>query len=159
MQFYKTFTWFESQVYKTKYAYSSLVSISYLLQPYFFLCLIGNHLFLNFIFILLLFTLKVTYRTSLVVQWMGIHLPMQGIQVQSLVREDFTCHGSTKPVWHNYWAQLLQVLKHRSLRACVPQQERPPQWEACAPQLESGLRSLELKKACMEQRRPSAASK
>ena len=34
-------------------------------------------------------SLKVTYRTSLVVQWMGIHLPMQGIQVQSLVREDF----------------------------------------------------------------------
>ena len=27
-------------------------------------------------------------RTSLVVQWLRIHLPMQGTQVQSLVREE-----------------------------------------------------------------------
>ena len=35
---------------------------------------------------------------SLVVQRIGIHLPMQGTQVQSLVREDSTCGGATKPV-------------------------------------------------------------
>ena len=40
--------------------------------------------------------------TSLVVQWLRIHLPMQGIRVQSLVREDLTCHGATKPMHHNY---------------------------------------------------------
>ena len=40
--------------------------------------------------------------TSLVVQWLRIHLPMQGTWVQSLVREDPTCHGATKPVRHNY---------------------------------------------------------
>ena len=39
---------------------------------------------------------------SLVAQWLRIHLPMQGTRVQALVREDPTCHGTTKPVCHNY---------------------------------------------------------
>ena len=42
--------------------------------------------------------------TSLVVQWLRIHLPMQETRVQSLVREDPTCPGGTKPMAHNYWA-------------------------------------------------------
>ena len=42
------------------------------------------------------------WRTSLVAQWLRIHLPMQGTRVQALVREDPTCHGATKPVRHNY---------------------------------------------------------
>ena len=41
-------------------------------------------------------------RTSLVVQWMGVHLPMQETQVGSLVQEDSTCHRATQPVNHNY---------------------------------------------------------
>ena len=40
--------------------------------------------------------------TSLVTQWLRIRLPMQGTQVQALVREDPTCHGATKPVRNNY---------------------------------------------------------
>ena len=40
--------------------------------------------------------------TSLVMQWLRIHLPMQGTRVRALVREDPTCHGATKPVRHNY---------------------------------------------------------
>ena len=36
--------------------------------------------------------------TSLVAQWIRIHLPMQGTWVQSLVQEDSTCHKATKPV-------------------------------------------------------------
>ena len=40
--------------------------------------------------------------TFLVAQWLRIHLPMQGTWVQSLVLEDPTCHGATKPVRHNY---------------------------------------------------------
>ncbi|KAJ8780909.1 hypothetical protein J1605_000952 [Eschrichtius robustus] len=40
--------------------------------------------------------------TSLVAQWLRIHLPMQGIQVRPLVWEDPTCSGATKPVRHNY---------------------------------------------------------
>ena len=39
----------------------------------------------------------------LVVQCLGIHLVRQGTLIQSLVQEDFTCPGATKPVCHNYW--------------------------------------------------------
>ena len=35
-------------------------------------------------------------RTSLVIQWVRIHLPMKGTQVQSLVWKDFICQGATK---------------------------------------------------------------
>ena len=40
--------------------------------------------------------------TSLVAQWLRICLSMQGTQVRSLVWEDPTCRGGTKPVSHNY---------------------------------------------------------
>ena len=47
--------------------------------------------------------LKIQYfRTSLVAQWLRIHLPMQGTQVRALVQEDPTCQGATKPTCHNY---------------------------------------------------------
>ena len=46
-------------------------------------------------------------RTSLVTQWIKIHLPSQGIWVQLLVWEDFTFQGATKPRHHNYWAHAL----------------------------------------------------
>ena len=39
---------------------------------------------------------------SLVAQWLGIHLPMQGTRVRVPVREDPTCHGAARPVSHNY---------------------------------------------------------
>ena len=35
-------------------------------------------------------------RTSLLVQWVGICLPMQRIQVQCLVREGVTCYKAAK---------------------------------------------------------------
>ncbi|KAJ8796046.1 hypothetical protein J1605_018194 [Eschrichtius robustus] len=41
-------------------------------------------------------------KASLVAQWLRIRLPMQGTQVRSLVWEDPTCRGATKPVRHNY---------------------------------------------------------
>ena len=37
-------------------------------------------------------------RTSLVVQWFKIHLPVQGTRVQSLVQKDSTCHRAAKPM-------------------------------------------------------------
>ena len=40
--------------------------------------------------------------TSLVAQWLRIRLPVQGTWVRSLVLEDLTCCGATKPVRHNY---------------------------------------------------------
>ena len=54
---------------------------------------------------------KLTIGTSLMAQWLRICLPMQGTRVQALVREDPTCRGATKPVHHNYWAHVLQLLK------------------------------------------------
>ena len=44
---------------------------------------------------------EIKLRTSLLVQWIRIHLPMQGTRVKSLVWEDSTCHGATKPVSYN----------------------------------------------------------
>ena len=40
--------------------------------------------------------------TSLVVQWLRICLPMQRTRVLSLVWEDSTCQGATKPMHHDY---------------------------------------------------------
>ena len=42
--------------------------------------------------------------TSLVVHWLRIHLPLQGAQVRSLVKEDSTCCEATKPMCHSYWS-------------------------------------------------------
>ena len=47
-------------------------------------------------------TTKRNEETSLVAQWLRIHRPMQGTWVQALVQEDPTCHGSTRPMRHNY---------------------------------------------------------
>ena len=69
---------------------------------------------------------KQKHRASLVAQWLRICLPMQGTWVQTLVWEDLTCRRAAGPVSHNYWACVSGV--------CAPQQERPRQWEACAPQ-------------------------
>ena len=46
--------------------------------------------------------LKNVSWTSLVVHWIRIHLPMQGTWVRSLVQEDHTCLGATKPLYHSY---------------------------------------------------------
>ena len=62
--------------------------------------------------------LNITYmfnnkrRTSLVAHWLGIRLPKQETQVQSLVREDPTCCRATKPAHHNYWACALEPTSH-----------------------------------------------
>ena len=39
---------------------------------------------------------------SMVVQWLSVHLPVQGTWVQSLIWEDLTCPGTTKTLHHNY---------------------------------------------------------
>ena len=39
---------------------------------------------------------------SLVMQWLGIHLPMQGTRVHAPVREDPICRRAARPVSHNY---------------------------------------------------------
>ena len=60
-------------------------------------------------------SIKLTLRrrkgTSLVAQWLRIHLPMPGTRVRALVPEDPACCGTTKPVHHNYWTRVPQLLK------------------------------------------------
>ena len=46
-------------------------------------------------------TLKTKLRASLVAQWLGVCLPMQGTRVRALVWEDPTCRGAIRPVSHN----------------------------------------------------------
>ena len=55
---------------------------------------------------------KQSQGASLVVQWLRIHLPMQGTWVRALVREDPTCRGATKSVRHNYDACALEPTSH-----------------------------------------------
>ena len=62
---------------------------------------------------------------------------MQGTRDQCLVQEDPICCKATKPMRHNYWAHVQQVLKLTHPRDCAPQQEKPPRWEACTLQLQS----------------------
>ena len=65
-----------------------------------------------------------TTGTSLVAQWLRIHLPIQGTWVWSLVQEDPTCCGATKPVCHNYWACALEPTSH-NYWARMPQLLKP----------------------------------
>ena len=70
--------------------------------------------------------------------------------------KDSTCHGTTKPICHNYWAcgleprkhnywvHVSQILKTVCSRAHALQQEKPLQWEAHALQLESSPDSTQL---------------
>ena len=92
------------------------------------------------------------------VQWFRIYLAMQGTWVQSLVR---------KISWAREQLSLLPQLPHpctattdaHKPRAHASQQEKPPQWEAQAPQLESSPCLLQLEKACMQQWTPTTAKK
>ena len=58
----------------------------------------GGHVFRN-----------ISTRTSLVVQWLRICLPIQGTRVWSLVLEDPACHRAAKPAHHSYWACALEL--------------------------------------------------
>ena len=66
--------------------------------------------------------------TSLVAQWIRICLPMQGTWVRTLVWEDPTCRGATRPVRHNYWACALEPASH-NYWAHVPQLLKPTHLE------------------------------
>ena len=60
--------------------------------------------------------------TTLVIQWLRIWLPVQEIQVQSLVRKDPHALEATKLMCRNYWSP--------HSRACASQQEKPAKGEA-----------------------------
>ena len=89
----------------------ALVSPSYSIQNCNLFPLPFTLLYFSFFFMTLTVFNKKQNGTSLVAQWLRTHLPMQGTQVRSLVWEDPTCRGATKPESHNYWARVLQLLK------------------------------------------------
>ena len=115
-----------------------------------------------------MFTQKQKRGTSLVAQWLGIRLPVQGTRVRALVQEDPTCQGATKPVRRNYWACALEPASH-NYWARVPQLLKPTRLEpvVCnkrnhpmgSPQtaMKSSPRSPQLAKARTQQQRPKTA--
>ena len=90
---------------------------------------------------ILLNNIKEQSWTSLVVQWIRIHLPMQEAQDQSLVQEDSTCQEQLRPC-----GTTTEVC---TPRACDLQQEKPLQWMA--------LFSPKLEKARSQQGTPGAS--
>ena len=89
--------------------------------------------------------------TPLGVQWLRVPLPIQGTRVRLLVWEDSTCHRATEPMHHDYWDWMLQLPKPmpieltlRSRRSLHTARRNQP----C---------SLQVEKACAQQRRPSTA--
>ena len=84
-------------------------------------------------------------------------------RLSSSSQEDSTCHGAIKLMCHNSWACTLEPVHATTTeagepRACALQLEKPPQWEVCAPQLESRPHLAQLEKAFMQQQRPSTAN-
>ena len=91
--------------------------------------------------------IKVHFWASLVVQWLWIHLAMQGTPARFLVWEDPTCHRTTKPRHHNHWA--------RVPGACALQPGKPLQEGARAPHTGSSPHVLQREKVHAQQQRPS----
>ena len=90
---------------------------------------------------------------SLVAQCLGVCLPMQGTWVRVLVREDPTCRGTAESLRHSCWACALEpALWSRRSTTGEATAMRGPCTAAG-----SGLRSPQLEKARVQQRRPSAA--
>ena len=85
--------------------------------------------------------------------WLRFHLPMKGTWVWSLIRENSTFCGATKPCGPSRTT----ITKVYLPGVCALQQEKPLQWEAHAPHQESSPHPPQLEKAHLQQRRPSAA--
>ena len=75
----------------------------------------------------------VVLQTSLVVQWLRAHMPMQGTQVWSLVREDPTCQGAPKSVHHSSWAFTPECMLLNKRGHCSETPEHCSWWAAPAP--------------------------
>ena len=95
---------------------------------------------------------KQTCAAPLVAQWQRTRLNMQEILVWSLIWEDPTWHRAAQARSHNYQAyrtrvQEPQLRKSMCPRARAPWQEKPPQWEAFAPPLESSPQIPQLEKS------------
>ena len=96
-----------------------------------------------------LYSFKSYYRTSLLTQWLGICLPVQGSWVRFLVWEDSTCCRETKLMCH-------KLLKPAHSRAQALQQEN---WEASTLQLKSRPHSPQLERKPMHSQNKKAIAK
>ena len=79
-------------------------------------------------------------RNSLVVQCLGICMPMQGTWVWSLVWEDSTCLRATQLVSCNFWSPCTQSLCSAAREATT--------MRSLHTAMKSGLYLLQLEKAC-----------
>lgn len=78
------------------------------------------------------------------VQWLRSRLEMQGMWIRSLVWEDCTCRGATKPIRHGY-------------RACAPWSPGSTIREAAAVRNQRAAPARRNERACTQQQRPRAA--
>ena len=79
-------------------------------------------------------------------------IPGQGTEIPTCCRatEPMSCNNwacALQPGNHNYWTHMVQLLNPTCPGVWAPQQEKPRQWEAHAPQLESSPCSPQQKKA------------
>ena len=101
-------------------------------------------------------------------QWLKIHLPVQGTWVRALVQEDPTCRGATKPC-STTTEPALQSPRATTTEPTCHNYPSPRAQSPCSTMREattvrswhtatkSSSRSLQLEKARAQQRRPSAA--
>ena len=90
-----------------------------------------------------------TFRTCLVVQWLRIHLPVQGTWILSLLREDSTCCVTTKPTTGLAASAATEA---PASAARVTWEEKPRYWKV----LQHNWRvtsTLQLEKALRQQQR------
>ena len=72
-------------------------------------------------------------------QWPRSQLPVQETQVRSLIWDDPTCGTASKPASLCSRGREPRLLKPPHSRDCAPQQEKPLECEALAPQGEKSL--------------------
>ena len=65
------------------------------------------------------------------------NLPAQETRVRSLTQENLICLRATKACVSKLLSLWAAATEGCVPRACTQQQEKAPQWEACAPQLET----------------------
>ena len=104
-----------------------------------------------------------TNMTSLLVQCLRIHLAMQRTlvldwedpwsgNIPHVLKQQSPCATTTEVM---LWSWRAATTEPECPKVCVLQQEKPPQGEAHAPQLESSPLLLQLEKACLQQWWPS----
>ena len=93
---------------------------------------------------------KMLLGASLVVQWLRIHLAMQGTLVQCLVWAESIWHGATKPTSCNYWARALNYWSLRTWSPCSATREAAEMRSSCTP-TESSPCLTQLEKARVQQ--------